>query len=77
MGEVVELRPNAIGSDGLRNIADMMDSGELPNEATVICGVNVFHVGVIDDGTAAANAIFNMTIGIAKLANAVVESVDE
>ena len=77
MSNVIQLKPNSNGSDALRNIADMMDAGEIPNEATVVCGVNVFHVGVYDDGEAARDAIFNMTIGIAKLAIAVVESIDD
>ena len=74
---VIQIKPCANASTALRNIADMMDSGEITaDECTVIAGLDVFHCGEFDDGTAAANAIFNMTMGIQKLMRPVIESED-
>lgn len=75
MENVIQLKPCANAAVALRNIADMMESGEITSdECTVIAGTNVFHCGEIDDGRAAESAIFNMTLGIQKLMSAVVES---
>lgn len=68
MGNVIQLRPNLSAAESLRNIADMMDSGEIANdECTLIAGTEVFHCGQVHDDQAAANAVFNMTYGISKL----------
>jgi len=71
---VIQLKPCAHAATALRNIADMMDDGEITaEECTVIAGTDVFHCGEFDDGRAAANAIFNMTMGIQKLMRPVIE----
>ena len=73
MNEVIQVKPNVNAAISLRNIADMMDSGEIPaDECTVIAGTEVFHCGVFDDGRAAESAIFNMTMGIQKLMRPVI-----
>ena len=65
MSNVIQLKPCLNASTALRNIADMMESGEITSdECTVIAGVNVFHCGTFDDEKAATNAIFNLTLGI-------------
>ena len=70
---VIQLRPCGDASTALRNIADQMDSGEISaTECTVIADTDVFHCGETDDGRAAEQAIFNMTMGIHKLMYAVV-----
>jgi len=67
MSEVI----NLFGNDpekALRNIADMIADGELPNNsATVIIGSEVFHAGNIPDDQAVLEAVFNMNVGIHKL----------
>ena len=73
MGNVIQIKPSGSAADSLRNIAAMIDDGELANECTVIVGTEVFHVGELDDGRAAEQAIFNMTAGIHKLMKAVHE----
>jgi len=76
MKNVIQLKPCVNASVALRNIADMMDSGELaPEEATVIVGFEVFQCGQLDEFRAAENAIFSMTLGIQKLMNGVLNSV--
>ena len=74
MTNVIQLKPCGNAAQALRNIADMIDGGEISNECTVICGTEVFHCGEIDDGRAAESAIFNMTMGIHKLMKPVVET---
>ena len=66
--KVVKLFPNQSISEGLRNIADGVDSGDLPDgDCTVIIGKEVFHLGNVSDEQAAADAVFNLTLGIHKL----------
>lgn len=73
MSNVVQLKPSMNAADALRDIANRIESGELENEVTVICGTEVFHAGVFDDGVAATNAVWNMTYGIHKLMNRAIE----
>jgi hypothetical protein len=75
VSNVITLRPKASVADALRNIADEFDSGERDGqEVTLIIGLEVFHIGCSDDKEAAANAIFNMTLGIQKLMRPVVDA---
>lgn len=68
MSNVVQLKPCVNAATALRNIAEMLESGELESsEVTVICGTEVFQCGVFDDERAAESAVFNMTMGIHKL----------
>ena len=71
MSNVVQINPCADAATGLRNIADMIETGELDNVATVICGTEVFVVGEFDDARAAEQAVFDMTVGTHKLMKAV------
>tara|TARA_Y100000782_G_C10009885_1_gene192368 strand:- start:14 stop:466 length:453 start_codon:yes stop_codon:yes gene_type:complete len=73
---VVPIKPSADAAQALRNIADRIESGELPNEATVVCGPEVFHAGQVDDARAATDAVFNLTVGIHRLMRPVMEGVD-
>lgn len=66
---VVPIKPNTDAAQTLRNIVDQIESGELPNEATVVCGTEVFHTGQVDDARAASDAVFNLNLGIHKLMN--------
>lgn len=73
-----QIKPCSNAVVALRNIADMMEDGEIEaTECTVIAGTDVFHVGVMDDGRAAESAIFNMTMGIQKLMRPVIEADDD
>lgn len=73
MNNVIHLKPCGNAAQTLRNIADMIDDGDIANKCTVICGTDVFHCGQIDDGRAAEQVIFNMTMGIQKLMKPVLE----
>lgn len=75
---IVQLKPCGNAPLALRNIADMMESGEITaEECTVIAGLDIFHCGELDDGRAAESAIFNMTMGIQKLMRPVIEMGDD
>jgi len=69
--KVVPLRPLQDIPNGLRNIADKIEAaiqdGSKVQCLTLICGEEIFHLGTIDDAQAAANAIFDMTLGIHKM----------
>ena len=68
MSNVSQIKASANAPTALRNIADQIESGELGDtEATVVVGSDVFHVGCVDSGEAAGNAVWNMTYGIHKL----------
>jgi len=68
MGTVVSIKPCANVSEALRNIADSIDDGDLVAEdCTLVIGTDVFHLGCVDDGKAAVDATFNLTLGIHKL----------
>jgi len=72
--EVVKLFPKQSVSEGLRNIADDIDSGNLPDEScTLIIGTEVFHLGNVSDQQAGADAVFNLTLGIHKLMKPIFE----
>ena len=71
MGDVVQIKGCLDAARALRNIADQIESGELPNEATVVCGTEVFHAGQVDDARAATDAVFNLNFGIQKLMSGV------
>jgi len=71
--KVLQIKPCANVSLGLRNIADQIDNNGIEqNDCTVIIGSEIFHLGVVSDEEAATQAIFNMTFGIHKLMNAAV-----
>lgn len=72
MSNVVQLIPCANTVLALRNIADMIERGDIPDgQATVIIGSEVFHTGCVDNAEAATEAIWNMTYGTHKLMSAV------
>lgn len=76
MGKVVKIKGCLDAAQALRNIAEQIESGELPNEATVVCGTEVFHAGQVNDAQAAADAVFNLTVGIHRLMKPVMESIE-
>ena len=68
MKNVIPIKPCASAVTTLRNIADMIESGELKaDKVTVIAGSEVYQGGVFDDGEALKEAVFSMTFGIHKL----------
>lgn len=72
--EIIQLKPCANAPQALRNIAAMMESGEIEDaECTIIAGTDIFHCGEYDDADAATHAIFNMTMGIQKLMRPVID----
>jgi len=74
MDNIFHINSNWSAPEALRNIADAIEQGEYEdNEATVIIGTDVFHVGQSDDAKAAENAVWNMTFGIHKLMNMAVK----
>lgn len=74
MSNVIQIKPCANAATALRNIADMMDDGEVSSDSvTVITGVDVFQCGDFSDERAAENAVFNMTMGIHKLLRPIFE----
>lgn len=78
MSNVIQIKPCANAATALRNIADMMEDGEITSqECTVIAGIDVFHCGGLDDARAAESAIFNMTMGIQKLMKPIIDLEDE
>jgi len=78
MKNVIQLKPCANASLALRNIAEMLDSGELEaSEVTVIAGIDVFQCGQIDDCRATENAIFSMTLGIQRIMQGILDSVGD
>jgi hypothetical protein len=75
VSNVITLRPKASVADALRNIADEFDGGERDGqEVTLIIGFDVFHLGCEDNKAAAANAVFNMTLGIQTIMRPVVDA---
>jgi len=75
MGNVVDIKKSINIPDGIRLIADGIEDGEYGDVdgCTIIIGTNVFHLGPFGDERDAANAIYDMSIGIAKLTNAGLE----
>ena len=72
--EIILLKPCGDAATSLRNIADMIDSGEITaTECTVIAGLEVFHCGETNDARAVESAVFNMTFGVHKLMRPVIE----
>lgn len=67
MSNVKQIKPCSNASEALRDIADMIDRGEISKEATIIAGSEIFHCGVYDDASAAQDAVWNMIYGISKL----------
>jgi len=58
-------------SQGLRNIADEIDEGVLKtDDCTLVMNGEVFHLGTHDDSQSAVEAVFNMAVGIVKIAGA-------
>jgi hypothetical protein len=54
-------------AQGLRNIADLYEAGELEGNCTLVVGLDVFHLGSVN---AAQDAVWNLEFGKAKLINA-------
>ena len=71
---------NLFGNDtetALRNIADMIKDGEIPNDnATIIIGTDVYQTGNVPIEQAVMESIFNMNMGIHKLMKPIFESGD-
>lgn len=51
-------------AQGLRNIADQYELGELEGNCSVVVGLDVFHLGSVN---AAQDAVWNFEFGKAKL----------
>ena len=76
--DIIILKPCSDAAASLRNIADLMDSGEISaTECTLIAGTDIFHCGEVNDGRAAESAIFNMTMGIHKLMKPVISGFED
>ena len=81
MGDVINIKPNLSVSEGLRNIADMFDRGEFGDansfDCTVVIGTSIFHLGCFNDEDAAANTLFDLTLGIQLLMKPVVDEAQD
>ena len=74
MSNVVNIKPNLNIPQGLRNIADAIDSGEIEaTECTIVMGTEIFHLGCFSDENAAVNTIFDLTLGIQLMMKPVVD----
>lgn len=73
--KLIHLQPaSASVPEALRNIADQYEAGDYGDDpATIVIGREVFHIGTRGDDKAAANAVFNLHLGIHKLMAAALE----
>ncbi len=68
MSNITPIKPCADIVQGLINIADSIEAGDIDNSnCTLIIGTNVYHLGTVCDEQSAIEAVFNMTVGIHKL----------
>ena len=68
MNNVYDIHPSMNVSQSLRNIADEYEKGEFgDNNATVIIGGRIFHIGEVNDGQCFSNVIIDMQYAINKL----------
>jgi len=75
MSNVISLKPSLNIPEALRNIADSIENGKnIVTDCTVIAGFNIYHLGCMDDGEAARDAVFNMTYGLQKIMTPVVDA---
>lgn len=67
MNNVVRLSPPG-PTEGLRNIADQIDRGEIPcDRVTLVIGSELYHLGTQDDREAAQAAVFDLNTGLSKM----------
>lgn len=65
---IIKLPQAGSVSEALRNIADQYEAGEYGDDpATLVIGREVFHFGTSGNEAAAANALFDLQLGIHKL----------
>lgn len=68
MSNVVSLYPCGNVVEGLRRIADQLESGELQhNRVTLVAGNEIFQVGTVNNSQAAKDAVFDLNVGLALL----------
>lgn len=73
MGDVIHLRPLKDPATALREIADMIECGDInADTVTVVAGLDVFQCGVFDDDQIAQEAVFSLTYAIQKIMSPVV-----
>ena len=63
----------------LRDIADMIESGEIEEaeHLTMVYGMNVFHLGTIRAKESVTNSIWDLVIGKQTLLNAALKGVEK
>lgn len=62
---VTLLRPSTDLVQGLRNIADQVESGQIKAQhITVVADSKVFHLGTVSNSQAAVNAVWDLNIGL-------------
>lgn len=73
--KIIHIQPQTASvPDALRNIAEQYEAGDYGEEpATIVIGREVFHIGTRGNDKAAANAVFDMQLGIHKLMAAAIE----
>jgi hypothetical protein len=64
MNNVVSIKPNSNVKQGLQNIVDAYEGEE---NATVLMGGKIYHLGCVSDGQAAADALWNISTAQYKL----------
>lgn len=78
MGDIINIKPNLSVPQGLRNIADSVERGEFEaSDCTIVIGTRIFHLGCFDDNEAAANTLFDLTLGIQLLMKPVVDDAQD
>lgn len=75
MGDVFPIKACADVVATLRRIADDIESGDIEVDGvTIIAGSRIYHCGQVDDGRAAVNAVFDMTVGLALMMRPVTDA---
>ena len=80
MSNVIYLNPNMCIHEALRDIADDIQSGDISVHSLTICAtgadVDVYHLGSTSKSDAVVQAVFDMTMGLAKITGMVMQAGD-
>jgi len=78
MGDVVHIRPCADVVQGLRNLADDIESGEFScDNITLIMNSEISQLGQFSAERSAEKAVFDMVFGLSKIMHWVHKALDE
>jgi hypothetical protein len=80
MSNVVYLNENICIHEALRDIADNIERGDISVHSLTMCttgvgaGVDVYHLGSTTEAEAGVKAVFDMTIGLAKITSMIMRA---